>query len=227
VSTMKEAFAEAGRALAKRREGRGKAYIFCMFYIDFVLAAIDMSLGTYENLYLQKAPFSWTQTKLTSFGSVTSMVNLFGSLFGIGVLKKLLHLPDTLIASIGLLSHTVKSFLFLAATNDWMIFLSSVTGVFAGLALPCMQAFIACILSPDELGKILGVSSVFAALAIVGGTVAIAEIYKATVATFARCVFVIGASLTGSAFLVAVWMYLDSKKPVNWPCCRRKKTAEP
>ena len=65
-----------------------------------------------------------------------------GTLFGLFVFKKLLHLRETTIIMIGILSSSARTALIAIASQDWQMYVANVLGLFSGLVQPAIVSFI-------------------------------------------------------------------------------------
>jgi len=213
---------DAWLTIFKLREGHNRGYILVCAFSTFVFAAME---GTFNGgifaLYVQKEPLSWTQDQISYFRSVSNLIRLFGATAGVILFKRVFKMSDSSIIVLAFASMIAQSILIMLSKTSWMLYLAAVTGALASLSNPCMQALVAKIMKPDEVGKAYGAFSMINSGAFLFATTAIGAIYHATVAYFPALIFLVCAAISCCAFAFTLWLHVDSNRGVIANCLKK------
>lgn len=163
----------------RKRENNARAYIFCIICINMIFAFPmgEMSVGT---LYLRKQ-LHWTLIKFSRVNSITSLGNIFGTIFGTYVLYKIMKVKELSLCIFGLILQSIANILRGIATSDYYIYGALLISIFDGLPHLMIRTIMSFIIAPEEMGKIFAVLSIITSLEGMVSSLVYPLIYNATI----------------------------------------------
>lgn len=128
--------------------------------------------------------FGWTIVESSYYDSVTMILTISGSLFGLLVLKKVFKMSDISLAVLALVSTIIDSMIKAFAFKPWHMYLASSISVFKILSSPMCRSLISTIVPNNEIGKVYSITSSIEALSGLGSAPLYTYIYSNTLTTF-------------------------------------------
>ena len=81
-------------------------------------------------LYLKKSPLGWSQSLYGYYSGYNRLIIGVASLVIVPVFKDILHLPDTTILLVGLLSSSFSELFLSFSTKTWMVFMGRTVEIY-------------------------------------------------------------------------------------------------
>lgn len=81
------------------------------------------AIYTVGYLFLKKSPLGWSQSLYGYYTGYQKLMMGLSCILIVPVFKEILHLSDTSILLIGLLSSSLSEFFFSFCTKTWMVFM--------------------------------------------------------------------------------------------------------
>ncbi|XP_071081281.1 proton-coupled folate transporter-like [Haliotis cracherodii] len=158
------------------------------------------------NLFLLTSPFFWSTTHITLYSALRVLLSWFVILLTTGCLRRVMSAIS--LTLVGVLSNIVSLVLIATSTNDPMIYIAGVAGVYAQATGPLMRGFMSSLASPDQQGAVFCVLDLSEMVSTAVFTVAGGLIYAATLAIFPGFVFI---ALALILLFVAVALFIAKR----------------
>ncbi|KAI4466618.1 MFS transporter [Holotrichia oblita] len=191
------------RATFRRRENYGRAILlttFCVSTISIFAFTADSSVLF---LFLREK-LHWDLEHYTLYSSVSSLTSIVGTFVGVGLLNKLLKIPETPLLIVGCLSYLGSSMLLGFAIKDWYIYAAAGIRSLYGIINPMGRSLISKLLSKEETGKVFAIAvTLDSVIAVIGGPV-YTIIYNNTIDTNAGIFNFVSAGMFAIAIVLVM-----------------------
>ncbi|KAK0423683.1 hypothetical protein QR680_008276 [Steinernema hermaphroditum] len=209
-----------------QRDGHRRLFLWtCMlanFLDELIFGEQKGLIGTYTRL----PPFNWTTDQFAIYRAVRPVYMITGSLTGLIVLRKYLKFRDTSLIILSTVSMAVFVAALGVANATWVVFVALIPGGFHGLLQPLTVTFITCLISTQEIGKVLAINSIIGKIAGVAETGILQNIYKATLDWYPGFVWLLMAAISMISAGLYVFVYFVAKREKIGPeYDRREKEA--
>ncbi|KAK9732371.1 Major Facilitator Superfamily [Popillia japonica] len=191
------------RATFRRRENYGRAILlttFCVSTISIFVLTADSSVLF---LFLREK-LHWDLQHYTLYSSVTSLAGIVGTFVGVGLLNKLLKIPETPLMIVGCLSYLGSSMFQGFAVQDWYIYAAAGIRSFYGIINPMGRSLISKLLSKEETGKVFAIAvTLDSVIAVIGGPI-YTIVYNNTIDTNAGIFNFVSAGMCVIAIVLVI-----------------------
>ncbi|GAV04910.1 hypothetical protein RvY_15112 [Ramazzottius varieornatus] len=188
-------FLDSFHTLRKPRLGNTRCHLFILLSCHLLTMTVLQADSSVLQLLLQFSPFNWPVTKFAIFSSLSGLLAAVSTITATLLLRKLLHLPDVVICLLASFSIIAYYGGFGLAFQDWMVYTAGTLGLLRGAVLPCTASMLAGMVQPNEIGKILSLSSSLTSATPLCASLIFTTIFAAT-----------GSWWPGLSFLVAACM---------------------
>ncbi len=169
----------------------------------YVACALQMHSSVIA-MFAYRRPLSWTPRQLAQWRFVVAIIDLFGTVIGVNIFKRILKLHETTIILISLTSLIAEAVIISFANTTWIMYLAAGAASFAFLGLPSFKALTTRMVESDEVGKVLSISGTAQSLGIFLAMAMLNNIYAATVSHTPGAVFyMIGGLFTVYMIIMA------------------------
>lgn len=203
---------ESAKIFLVEREGHIRLFLYLCFAANFLDQFIYGEEKGLLGTYLRLPPFKWGTSQWANYRSWRPIVQMTGMSIGMAVFKRLLHLRDTFIICIAIASMACCVIVIGLAQTSWMIYASLLPGSLHGLLNPMTYTFMACLVSPHEIGKAYAMSSIAQKLAGIMQALILQNIYIATVDWYQGFVWLLMGALSFVACGIYVAVHVVAKK---------------
>ncbi|GJQ82695.1 hypothetical protein Trydic_g19707 [Trypoxylus dichotomus] len=191
------------KATFRVRENYGRAILMLTFALS-TISILAFSADTSVMFMFVREKLNWDLEHYTLFSGVASFAGILGTFVGVGLLHKLLKIPETPLMILGCLSYVASALLQGFAVLDWHIYLAGGIRSIYGVVSPMCRSLISKLLTKEEIGKVFSIAvSVDSLIVMMGGPI-YTIIYNYTLDTnpgaynfvsagiFAVCVVLVG-----------------------------------
>ncbi|WAR18388.1 RGPA1-like protein [Mya arenaria] len=187
------------------KENTGKRWMYIITLAVFSLTTYDVfGRVTVEGLYLLNYPFCWDPSELGAFTALRSGCQ---QIIGMAMIKVLhLCLNDELIAVVGCLSYGASFVLEGFATNDLMMYLVAVIGVWGLLTAPMIRSIMSQMTSPHKQGAVYGAIAAAETAVNLLSAVSSQTVYIATVEVMRGFIFLVYAAFNVISLVLMILM---------------------
>ncbi|XP_067682206.1 proton-coupled folate transporter-like [Haliotis asinina] len=153
--------------------------------------SVEFTKNIILNMFLLTRPFFWSKTHITLYSAGRVLLSWFVILLATRCLRRVMsNISMTIIA---VLSGTVSLLLIAVSTNDAMMYIAALAGVYTQATGPLMRGFMSNLATPDQQGAVFSVIDLSEVVAtgvfmMVGGL-----LYEATLVIFPGFVFIVFA----------------------------------
>lgn len=167
--------------------------------------------GSSPLLYLfVRQKFSWTLQDLTIFEASSMLMTMFGAVFSLIVIKKLLKFNDLTISIFAMTSALVNVIVTTVAYQSWQMYIGALLGSLKVISFPMLRSIMSTIVNENEVSKIYSLTSSVEAVSGLGAAPLYTSVYSATLSTFPSAfnlitvgIYAISVTL---ALFIAKWM---------------------
>lgn len=152
-----QTYSSAWQQLTKCGNRRARLVAYC--FVGLVYTCADSGMDVVTALYVYHDPLSWTPSIFSLWMSVMNIVQVFGGLFGLHMLRKW-NISDVKILFIGLTSMSLKMMSNGLANKTWMMFLSIGFGGLSNMGLSSLRAIVATLGTDEETGQLVSIISI-------------------------------------------------------------------
>ncbi|CAO1438511.1 unnamed protein product [Diamesa serratosioi] len=167
-----------------RRRPFNERKILWLLITILMLSIFTMNGSSMLGYLFVREKFDWTIVESSYYDSVTMILTISGSLFGLLVLKKILKMSDISLAVLALVSTIIDSLIKAFAFEPWHMYFASGISVFKILSSPMCRTLISTIVPNNEIGKVYSITSSIEALSGLGSAPLYTYIYSNTLKTF-------------------------------------------
>ena len=203
--TCMDVFMSSGVVLWRRRPGKGRMAIICIFLISVFYQSCQT--GHQENLVLlvNRAPLSWKPSLysyLISFSDLTTGLSL---IVIAPVMLNCCEARDTLVLCFALICISLRGLFVGLAFQTWMIFAAVGVGAFGGIAVSVLKSLASKCVDLEEQGQTFALFAGTETLAKILGSVGYTFLYSMTSDIFPGFLFLLMSVIAASLIpLVAV-----------------------
>ncbi|XP_052770046.1 solute carrier family 46 member 3-like [Mya arenaria] len=192
------------------KENTGKRWMYIITLAVFSLTTYDVfGRVTVEGLYLLNYPFCWDPSELGAFTALRSGCQ---QIIGMAMIKVLhLCLNDELIAVVGCLSYGASFVLEGFATNDLMMYLVAVIGVWGLLTAPMIRSIMSQMTSPHKQGAVYGAIAAAETAVNLLSAVSSQTVYIATVEVMRGFIFLVYAAFNVISLVLMIVFVIGSR----------------
>uniref|UniRef100_A0A7E4ZXX7 MFS domain-containing protein n=1 Tax=Panagrellus redivivus TaxID=6233 RepID=A0A7E4ZXX7_PANRE len=200
------------------RIGHRRAFIFITAWTIMVTctASVETQMSQVLNSYVFRraadGALDWTTDDLGYWNAFGFVVLIIGTIFGLWLFKNRLHLPETIIISIALISGILRTTAIGLSTKTWHMWLANVFGVFTGLVQPATASFIVQLVPPDEVGKTFSLFGIASDVAFIVTFAVYNNIYRATVHFFPGFMFIFIGLVQLITLGAMAWVHIQCVK---------------
>lgn len=174
--------------------GSKKRNLVVLTFCNGVLAIAVMGINGVVNLYTLHSPLCFSPTLVGYFLAFRQFMHGVGGVTAIKVLG--MCLPDAVVSRIAILSYTGFLIFLGFSTNEFMVFMAPLVGIFGGAGQPVFRAMMSKIVSTDDQGSLFSTVSSIEMLCTFGGTALFSSLYpKSLKFNMPGFVFVLGGTL--------------------------------
>ncbi|XP_072379358.1 probable peptidoglycan muropeptide transporter SLC46 [Diabrotica undecimpunctata] len=163
----------------KRRPHNKRSLILLLLLITVLLNMVMSGEKTVQTLYLMKV-FKWTSQEVNVFSSWSCVVFVIGTVVFTFLLNKKLHIKESYLTVVGIVSLIVSSILYGIAKNNWFIYLSVPVTILRSLINPMLRTLLGKNIAREEMGKIFSLIYVLNTFLQLGGGLMYNNIYQHT-----------------------------------------------
>lgn len=197
------------RTCFNKRGINERKIIWCLMVILILIFSTTHSTRTVFYLFAREK-FNWTLREVTMFDSSTLLISIVGFLSGLAIFKRILKLPDIVIAVIAIISLFSESILKATAQTTPEIYSAAGVCLFKILSVPMCRSLIASIISKTDIGKVYSFSSALESVFDLIATPLYTYVYTKTFTYFAGAFFFITSSF--SIFSLVLILYVNRLK---------------
>uniref|UniRef100_A0AC34FRP0 MFS general substrate transporter n=1 Tax=Panagrolaimus sp. ES5 TaxID=591445 RepID=A0AC34FRP0_9BILA len=155
---------------------------------------------------------NWDSSDLGYWNGVGFLILIIGTLFGLLVFKKILHLRETTIIIIAIISSSIRTAIIAFAKEDWHMYVANVAGLFAGLVQPATVSFIVQIVPNEEVGRAFSLFGIGGDLSFIIANVVYSNIYRLTIDWFPGFLFLFITFIQGIICLAMIWVHIQAER---------------
>ncbi|CAI4228715.1 unnamed protein product [Auanema sp. JU1783] len=201
----------------KKRDGHRRAFMFITIFvliISLTTSAETRTSGIITSFVFRRTEetaLDWDASDLGLWNGSGYIISLMGTLGGLFIFKKMLHLRETTIILIGLLSSCLRTLFIACSINTLMMYIANIAGIFSGLVQPAAVSFVAQLIPQSEIGRVFSLFGIGTDVAFIISTVIFANIYRATVPWSAGFLFYFISGIEVIALLAMFWVHIRAK----------------
>ena len=188
------------KAYLQRREGHRRAFILLSALVFFLHTFVAQ--GSPMALYVQKKPFSWSESLYSTFVGV-DIAAAYVMCTLVIMAKGFLRLSDPTTAAVVSGMICAKFVFTSVATKTWQIFAADALAGAQYVVGPCLKSFVIQLVGEGEVGKVMTIFGLALDLGQVMGTVVLNSVYRATLSSLPQAAFIVAAFVE---FLCAILM---------------------
>ncbi|XP_050504221.1 uncharacterized protein LOC114345429 isoform X2 [Diabrotica virgifera virgifera] len=173
-------FKEIIQTTIKKRENYDRSIIVLTTASIIIFISVTHADTSTRYMFL-RGKLNWTFTKYNIYNSICSLVWIGGTMTGSYILQRKFHVPDSVLALIGLISMLSCIILQFLATNDTLMYIAGGSRVLIGVVAPMLRANISRLVPSDEVGKIFAMVVGGGALAAASLTPVYTVVYNSTI----------------------------------------------
>lgn len=212
----KDLLKEVFHTFTKPRKGYRRCFLLIGTLVFFISTLTDFHAAV-MTLFTYHRPLLWTPNQLGTWKAVDNTLGLIGNLVGVLLSKRWLHLKDSTLVLMGLITCSAHHIIIGLSTTTWMVYAAACVGMLCNLVPPTISSFITHYIDSNEVGKVFSGFAVAAEVALVTAVLSFNGIYSATLSFFPGFVFMCMASLIWVAISFMTWVYWKAKteEPVS------------
>ncbi|XP_012057927.1 PREDICTED: proton-coupled folate transporter-like [Atta cephalotes] len=141
----------------KKRHGFNRSLVWsCVACLTFLLIVFEGSLSI--GYLFVSARLGWTIQQYSVYNAVDIVIQVFGTIFGIKVMRKYAGFPETVIAIVSIISSFGSALVHAFTWLSWHMYLSIVLGMFGDISRPMIRAILSKAVPVQDAGKIFSVA---------------------------------------------------------------------
>ncbi|KAL8573316.1 hypothetical protein ACOMHN_032778 [Nucella lapillus] len=202
--TCMDVFMSSGIVLWRRRQGRGRTAIICIFLVSLFYQSCQT--GHQENLvlFVNRAPLSWPPSLysyLVSFSDLTTGLSL---IVIAPVLMNCCEARDTLVLCLALICIFLRGLGVGMSVQTWMVFVAVGVGAFGGIANSVLKSLASKCVDLEEQGQTFALFAGAETLAKILGSVVYTFVYSLTCDIFPGFLFLFMSAIAVSLIPLVV-----------------------
>lgn len=195
----------------KSRPQLGRMKIFAVLILYFLMVGPLYGDSQVSYLYAIRK-FNFTEIEYSLYGTINVLLGLFGTIFCISVLSKVLRVEDSAIGILAGTSRIASCFAFaFAPTREWF-YAAPLFNIFSHTGLTAVRSIATKVVPLDEVAKLsslMGVAEAFAPSVYMPIS---SYIYVSTIETFPGAFYLFDATLTSLALILFGLIYMLATK---------------
>lgn len=203
-----ESMTEPVRTCFRPRPAHGRSILCCLLLLmTFYSFKVN---GTLTVLYLYlREKFNMDLNDFAKLRTAVTLTSIFGSSFGLFLLKNLLKLDDANLAVLAIISNFVESFMFMTAGSVQTLYIALFVCSLKSLSLVVYRSLISAHVPNDELGKVFSFTNFIEFGSTLIGTTAYTFVYSKTLLTYPGAFYFLtmGGSIISLILIVNVIRY--------------------
>ncbi|KDR06884.1 hypothetical protein L798_03365 [Zootermopsis nevadensis] len=136
----------------KRREHYGRAIIFLVI-IAVSTCVITMEGDSAVSFLYTRDKFGWDIRTFTQFGSLSTLISVFGTVAGMYIFSVWLRIPDSMFASCVFLTKCGQTLICGLAPKDWYLYVGCAVGILGGVSGSLCRSIISKTVPLEDIGK--------------------------------------------------------------------------
>ncbi|XP_011182949.2 tetracycline resistance protein, class C [Zeugodacus cucurbitae] len=182
------------KSCLKRRPHFDRAIIWCIMFILISTTFVQQGEGNVLYLFLRNK-FNLTLQEFTIFNASAIAIKMIGCGIVLVLLRVVLKVPITMVAILGLLCSLTDSLIRALAEKFWQMYLAATCGFMGGINSPILQAVLAGLVEPTEIGKVYAVISSLQTLSPLASAPVYTGIYNSTLEVYPGAFYFFSAAL--------------------------------
>ncbi|XP_011171987.1 proton-coupled folate transporter [Solenopsis invicta] len=147
----------------KRRDGFNRSLVWsCIACLAFLLVVFEGYLAI--GYLFASARLGWTMEKYNTYLATDIVLGMFGTMFGIKLIRKYTGFSDAVIAIISVTSSLGSTLTRAFTWQSWHMYLSVVLGIFSDISRPMIRAILSKAVPTQDTGKVFSVATSVEAL---------------------------------------------------------------
>lgn len=209
---------ESVQVCCRRRQNQRHIFIWLLLVAMTMVSMIRVSLGAIVFQFVQKV-FLWDASMYSTYNAVLYITtHMFGLMVVTPGLTNLLHLSDSSIMMIGLLSLMAQNFLRGTIINVWVFFLSYLFGSLTSLVSVSIRAQLSRLIAADEQYRLFGLLTMMETISPLFGVSIFTQIFNQTISYYPGFVFQFSCFILLLPIIIATFInfYLPNHQNDNY-----------
>lgn len=201
---------ESLQVLFKKRTGRTRGCIFCLFIVLILHQSCRTGLTDVTLLYTERSPLSWPTAWFGYLSAADNAAMGFILLIFLPILSNVFNLSDSIISIIGLSCACIRFLVMAWSNRSWMVWLAVVIGSVGGVINSPVRSLLSKMVDEHEVGKmfsLLGSGETMAKFLAVVFT----YLYGSTLDIFSGIAFLLAAALYTIMILIVLVVHVNIK----------------
>ncbi|XP_069691547.1 probable peptidoglycan muropeptide transporter SLC46 isoform X2 [Periplaneta americana] len=175
------------KAVIRRRPGSRRMYLIILF-IAMALYTFQRDEKPMSYLYTQ-LQFQWTAETYSDYRTFQNASYVVGTLLGIHIMGKLLHMRDTTMVMVGATAHALARVVFATAHEAWLFYVGGTIVALGPIVAPVLRSMTSKVVPLSERGKVFAILAAADNAVPLFSGVLYTQVYNATISSFPATIF--------------------------------------
>ncbi|XP_023174797.2 proton-coupled folate transporter [Drosophila hydei] len=168
------------RTSVLRRDNFDRAFIW-LTMIALTITIFNMEGENTVNIMFMREQFDWTIKDISQFNAARIVIQLFGSVAGMILLRRVLKVSIISVAMLSLAACVLESTVRATAKYSWEMYLGMTLGMMRGVLGPMCRAILSHVAPATDVGKIFALTTSMEMVSPLAAAPLYTSVYKATV----------------------------------------------
>ncbi|XP_076653091.1 putative peptidoglycan muropeptide transporter SLC46 [Halictus rubicundus] len=197
------------KTLTKPRRNHGKLHLWLLLTI-MMLYTFQRDEKPMSYLYTQ-LKFKWDVVKFSNFRTFQSTTFVLAMLIGVPLMSKLLKIKDTIIVTIGAISHAAGRIVFVFAKVPELFYAGAGVAALGPIVAPVLRSMTSKLVPEEERGKVFAMLSVCDNAVPLFSGVLYSQLYNATIHTEPASIYWLTFSTQASVFMLTLIIHFTMR----------------
>ncbi|XP_012522282.2 tetracycline resistance protein, class H isoform X2 [Monomorium pharaonis] len=144
-------------ACIKKRDGFNRSLLWSCIACLTIIFIADQGYLAIGYLFAS-ARLGWTVEKYNAFLAAGVVIRVFGTIFGIKLMRECAGFPETIIAMISITSAVARTLTRAFTWQPWHMYLSMLLGIFINISRPMIRVILTKAVPIQDTGKVFSVA---------------------------------------------------------------------
>ncbi|XP_036148667.1 proton-coupled folate transporter [Monomorium pharaonis] len=145
-------------ACTKKRDGFNRSLVWsCVACLTILLIVFEGYLAI--GYLFASARLGWTMEKYNAYLATDVVIGVFGTMFGIKLMRECAGFSETIIAMISLTSAVASTLTRAFTWQSWHMYLSMLLGIFSNISRPMIRVILTKAVPIQDTGKVFSVAT--------------------------------------------------------------------
>lgn len=215
ISFVLDALKDTFVCIYTNRKTKHFWHIFLLMLMIFSLNMVTAGEMDIILIFTRHPPLSWSQTTLGLYKGTESFLRGLAILTLLPLIKKRLHVRDSVVIILGLVSRIVSLIVLGTGTTTTILFAGTVFSALQGFSAAAVRSISSRLVTQNDQSKMFSVMAMFESVSSLVATGLFNTVYNATLSLYDGFSFLMAAGIICCLIPIAVYLHVKLQPELN------------